>query len=502
MVIIIRYCSTRGKAELATSAETIIKGLAPDGGLYIPADTIDPFTTGKLPSGSYHDLAIGIFKLYLSDYSNAEIENSIFSAYNADNFDHPSITPVNKLSENIYVMELWHGPTYAFKDIALQILPYLMQTAVKITGERSEIVILTATSGDTGKSALEGFRDVPGTMIIVYYPGNGVSEIQKLQMITQEGSNVAVAAVTGNFDHTQNGVKMLFNNQQLADQLLSAGYRLSSANSINWGRLLPQIVYYFAAYNDLVGRGVLKPGDKINFVVPTGNFGNILAGYYARQLGLPVKGLICAANRNNVLSDFINSGLYNCRRPFHATSSPSMDILISSNLERLLYELNGHDPELLSAWMRDLSKRGKYRVNRETFNRIQDLFWSDYADDEETGQAIADTYRNYNYLIDTHTAVGKAVLDKYLAFGNENCPTVLLSTASPFKFAGSVIRALSGDNEYQDESEFGLLEILARETGSKVPDNLASLSSKLIKHKKVIAPEVMRDHLRSCLNLI
>lgn len=495
------YCSTRGKTDLVTSAEAIIKGLAPDSGLYVPAKAILPFETNRLPAGDYRNIAAIIFEIFLSDYSTAEIENTVLAAYNTDNFDHPLITPLHKLSEDLFVAELWHGPTYAFKDIALQILPYLIRTAVQKTGEESEIVILTATSGDTGKAALEGFRDVPRTRIIVYFPGNGVSEVQKLQMTTQEGSNVSVAAVKGNFDDTQYGVKKIFNDQKLAIRLAKSGYRLSSANSINWGRLLPQIVYYFSTYNELVSRGEITPGGRVNYVVPTGNFGNILAGYYARQLGLPLRKLICAANSNNVLSDFIKSGFYNSRRPLHLTSSPSMDILISSNLERLLFELNGRDPERLSSWMNDLNKHGNYRVDKNTLSKIQNLFWSDYADEIETGQAIADTYRNFNYLIDTHTAVGKAVFDKYLTFESEKCPTVLLSTASPFKFAESVTRSLYGSSRYFEKTEFELLDILARETNTKVPHNLAGLNLKPVRHKQIIAPDKMRDHLLSCINI-
>lgn len=476
-----------------------MKGLATDGGLYVPAEEITPFTGKKLFADNYQELANIIFVPFLSDFDSSEIEGAISSAYNDNNFDHPLITPLHKLSGSLFVMELWHGPTYAFKDIALQILPHLLQTAVKKTGEKSEIVILTATSGDTGKSALEGFRDVSGTRIIVFFPEKGVSEVQKLQMTTQEGCNVVVAAVKGNFDDTQTGVKAIFNDHRLADQLANDGYRLSSANSINWGRLLPQIVYYFAAYNNLVGQGEIQPGDEINYVVPTGNFGNILAGYYARQLGLPVKRLICAANRNNVLSDFIKSGIYNSCRRLYATSSPSMDILISSNLERLLFTLNGRDPELLSSWMTDLSNHGEYRINRGTLDSIQNLFWSDYADDEETRQKIADTYRDFNYLIDTHTAVGKAVLDKYLALENDSCPAVILSTASPFKFTGSVMQALFGNNAVKNISELELLETLARETGIEVPANLAGLRYKPIRHKQVITSETMRDHLLYCL---
>ncbi len=496
-----RYYSTRDRKEYTTAAKVIKRGLAPDGGLFVPAEMAAPFEADNLPTGHYRKIATAIFKLFLTDFSCEQIENAVNFAYTAKNFDHPDVTPLHKLTADLFILELWHGPTYAFKDIALQILPQLMRTAVQITGERSEIVILTATSGDTGKSALEGFRDVDGTNIIVYFPEKGVSDIQKLQMITQEGSNVEVAAVRGNFDNTQTGVKEIFNDRKLAEKLEKAGYRLSSANSINWGRLLPQIVYYFAAYRDLVGREELLPGEKINFVVPTGNFGNILAGYYARQLGLPINRLICAANRNNVLSDFINSGRYNSRRPLHMTLSPSMDILISSNLERLLFELTGHDTMRINSWMKQLQESGEYLVDGETLQNLQELFWADYANDEETVQFIKNTYRNYNYLIDTHTAVGKAVLSKYRNREEDNCLSVILSTASPYKFTGSVARALFDGRRFKNTSELELLKILSRETGIPIPANLADLYQKPIRHRQVISPAAIRDHLLSCLNL-
>jgi threonine synthase len=496
-----RYYSTRGKAELTGAAEVIMKGLAPDGGLYVPSEDTASFKVGDLPSGSYQEIAKTIFRLYLTDYSDHEIDNAIDSAYSSANFDHPRITPLHRITGKLHIMELWHGPTYAFKDIALQILPRLLNMAMAKSDQISEIVILTATSGDTGKSALEGFRDVEGVRIIVYFPENGVSEVQKLQMITQEGGNVSVAAVKGNFDDTQAGVKAIFSDRKLSDQLAETGYSLSSANSINWGRLLPQIVYYFAAYQDLVEKGEIAPGEVINFVVPTGNFGNILAGYYARIIGLPVNRLICASNRNNVLSDFINSGIYNSRRPLHLTSSPSMDILISSNLERLLFELTGHDFEKVSCWMSELKDTGEYQVDRDTLEKLRQIFWSDYADEEEASQAIADTYNNFQYLIDTHTAVGMTVLGKYVRHEKDNARSVLLSTASPYKFAGSVARALFGEERFKDIPELELLEILSRETGSQIPANLANLERKPVRHKQVITRDAMRSHLLEVLKL-
>ncbi|MGM0651558.1 MAG: threonine synthase [Bacillota bacterium] len=495
------YYSTREGKTLVNSAEVIKKGLAPDGGLFVPANTVTPFSINNLPGGSYKDIARTIFELYLTDFEPENLGKAVSAAYNIDNFDHEDITPLKKMSDELYFLELWHGPTYAFKDIALQILPHFLRNAVRITDEKSEVVILTATSGDTGKSALEGFSNVPETHIIVYYPENGVSEIQQLQMTTQEGHNLGVAAVKGNFDDAQSGVKALFNDHKLAEKLAESGYRLTSANSINWGRLLPQIIYYFKTYDDLVQGQEIQTGDRINFVVPTGNFGNILAGYYARQLGLPINRLICAANRNNVLSDFIRTGNYNSRRPLHKTYSPSMDILISSNLERLLFELTGHNIGTINYWMNKLQSTGEYSLDSTTLNRLQKIFWADYANDRETLETIEDIYKHYNYLVDTHTAVGKAVLQKYLKAEKDHTPTVILSTASPFKFCGSVIKALFGENRYRGKSELELLEILSRETGNPIPANLADLAEKPVKHKQVIERENLYDHLLKVLSL-
>ena len=495
-----RYRSTRGFIQTASAAEAIIEGIAPDGGLYVPTETVPPFILDQLPAADYRELAKTIFTPYLTGFDNNSLTDAVAKAYGPNKFDHPAVTPLHILDEKLAVLELWHGPTAAFKDIALQLLPHLMHIAIQQSGEEKEIVILTATSGDTGKSALEGFKNIHGIRIIVYYPETGVSEIQKLQMTTQDGDNVDVVAVKGNFDDAQNGVKTLFNDPRLSAILAGAGKRLSSANSINWGRLLPQIVYYFAAYLELVKRG-LSSGKKVNFVVPTGNFGNILAGYYACRLGLPVNRLICAANRNNVLSDFINSGTYNCRRPLHQTLSPSMDILVSSNLERLLFELSNQDAELVNSWMGQLKRDGVYTVNTEVYEKIRELFWSGYADDQQTIETIAAVYKRHNYLLDTHTAVGRAVLTDYWEQEADGLPAVIISTASPYKFTGSVTKAILGSRFNQNLSETELIKVLAAETGTVVPANLAELELKEIKHKQVIAPEAMRNHLLETLNI-
>ncbi len=495
------YQSTRGQAEHVQSTEAIIQGIAPDGGLYVPVSEIAPLAVAELPTDSYQNLAKAILKIFLTDFNDTEIEEAVTAAYNSRCFDHVQITPLKFLSKELAVMELWHGPTYAFKDIALQILPHLLTKAMEKRGEKSEVVILTATSGDTGKSALEGFRDVEGIRIIVFFPHNGVSEIQKLQMVTQEGGNVSVAAVEGNFDDTQNGVKEIFSNRSLSQKLLHAGYQLSSANSINWGRLLPQIVYYFKAYQDLIDKKVIRRKQKINFVVPTGNFGNILAGYYAFKLGLPVNRLICASNSNNVLTDFINNGLYNSSRELKQTLSPSMDILISSNLERLLFELTDRNSQKTKVWMEELKSRGKYTVGKGTLKRLQELFWADSADDRETLETIASVFRNYQYLVDTHTAVGLKVWEKYRSRSEDTSPTVILSTASPYKFAGSVLQAINGGPLEKDLTELEMLNQLARQTGTAVPINLADLEGKEIRHRARIPRDKMDSHLLGVLSV-
>lgn len=498
-----QYQSTRGKCKPVPAAEAIKMGIAPDGGLFVPEE-IPQLSPGELQDMlplSYTGRAVRVLEKFLTDFSTAEITRCVESAYRVKKFDAPEIAPVRTLNNGTHVLELWHGPTCAFKDMALQILPHLLTRAAAKTGEQDEIVILVATSGDTGKAALEGFRDVPGTRIIVFYPGRGVSEVQKLQMVTQEGQNVHVFAVDGNFDDTQSGVKSIFGDPQINAQLEQSGFRFSSANSINWGRLVPQVVYYLSAYLDLVRAGKIQAGEPINFVVPTGNFGNILAGYYAAQMGLPINKLICAANENNVLTEFIRTGIYDRNREFRRTISPSMDILVSSNLERLLYEVVGHDPKPVDDWMERLKETGWYDVDPQTRNIIDRLFWSEYATDEETRQTIKETFATCGYLLDTHTAVGKNVYDKYVMATGDKTKTVLVSTASPFKFNASVAQAVLGDEQVAGKSEFELLEVLARASGMPIPAGLKDLDKKPVLHNRTVPPEEMATAVKKALGL-
>ncbi|MDP4094106.1 MAG: threonine synthase, partial [Bacillota bacterium] len=438
-------------------------------------------------------------KYFLDDYTDEEISDCVRSAYNTSKFDSVDIAPLYKLSENVHVLELWHGPTCAFKDMALQILLHFLTKAVKKTGEKSEIVILVATSGDTGKAALEGFKDVGGTKIIVFFPEEGVSAIQKMQMVTQEGGNVYSLGVEGNFDDAQNGVKAIFADAEVNSELEQKGYKFSSANSINWGRLVPQIVYYFSAYAELVKTGEIKAGEPINFVVPTGNFGNILAAYYACQMGLPVNRLICASNDNNVLTDFINTGTYDKNREFKKTISPSMDILISSNLERLLFEMTGHNSQLVSEWMNRLKKDGRYTVDADCKKKISKLFWAGFSSENETIKTIESIYNEYGYVVDTHTAVGIDVYDKYVISTGDITKTVAVSTASPFKFNESVSRAIFGQDAVNGKSEFELLEDLSQKCGIAIPKGLKDLDKKEIRHKTVCNKSEMKDQVKKIL---
>ncbi|MCL6447836.1 MAG: threonine synthase [Armatimonadetes bacterium] len=498
------YESTRGKAAPATSAEAIKMGIAPDGGLFVPDRPvkISREQLAEMAGRSYRHLARDILQLYLTDFSAEEIVTCVTPAYGADRFADPAVAPVRPLDRGrgLHVLELFHGPTCAFKDFALQILPHLLTRAMVKTGENKEIAILVATSGDTGKAALEGFKDVPGTRIIVFYPAEGVSEIQKLQMVTQEGGNVHVIGVRGNFDHAQNGVKEIFGNRALNEEIGRAGCRFSSANSINWGRLLPQIVYYFFAYLDLLAKGELAAGEEINFVVPTGNFGNILAAFYARRMGLPVHRLVLAANRNNVLTDFIRTGIYDRNRPFYKTISPSMDILISSNLERLLFELTGRDGTKITAWMEELKAKGRYRVDAATHAKIREIFWSDAAGDTETMAAVRHTYQQYGYLIDPHTAVGMHVYERYREATGDRRKTIVASTASPFKFNQSVVQAVWGPEAVRGKSEFALLEFLAQKTGLSIPPGLRDLNKKPVRHTLAVEPADMAGTVRKILS--
>ncbi len=495
------YVSTRGKTEPVPSAQAIKMGIAPDGGLFVPDRSVQITAKqlAKMAGTPYRQLAQTILEPFLSDFSAEEVRTCVAHAYSSVTFAAPAVAPVIRLGDGLYVLELWHGPTCAFKDFALQILPQLLSRAVAKTGGREKIAVLVATSGDTGKAALEGFKDVAGTSIIVFYPAEGVSAVQKLQMVTQEGGNVHVIGVQGNFDQAQSGVKEIFGDKAMREEAGRCGYRFSSANSINWGRLLPQIVYYFFAYLDLLARGELAAGEEINFVVPTGNFGNILAAFYARQMGLPVHRLILAANRNNVLTEFIRTGVYDRNRPFYKTISPSMDILISSNLERLLFACTGRDAEKVAAWMTELREKGRYRVDGATHAKISALFWSASADDNETMAAIRDTYQQYNYLIDPHTAVGMHVYNRYLQATRDFRKTIIASTASPFKFNQSVVQAIWGAEAVRQKSEFELLDFLTRETGLSIPPGLRDLNKKPVRHTRTVRPEDMSRAVRDIL---
>jgi len=495
------YRSTRGAAGNITSAEAIKRGLAPDGGLFVPEE-IPKLTEEEIYSLAdmdYNQRAVYILSRFLTDYTREELIECVNGAYGRGKFEGDSVAPLRKLNGNVYMMELWHGPTCAFKDVALQLLPRLLVKAVEKTGEKAETVILVATSGDTGKAALEGFKDVEGTRIIVFFPKEGVSQMQKMQMITQEGGNVASIAVEGNFDDTQSGVKAIFSDKDLEAEMLSKGMKFSSANSINWGRLVPQIVYYFSAYADMLASGQIEKGEKINFTVPTGNFGNILAAWYAREMGLMINKLICASNENNVLTEFINTGKYNRLRDFKKTISPSMDILISSNLERLLYELSGRDSGQVSQWMDKLKSEGGYSVSEEVSRRIRELFWASYSNDSETINTIRDVYNDYNYVVDTHTAVGIDVYDKYVISTGDITKTVIASTASPFKFNKSVARAILGEDAIEGKSEFELIDVIAGKCSLEIPKGLQGLKDKEILHKTVCTREAMIDEVRKIL---
>ena len=400
------------------------------------------------------------------------------------------------LDGNTHCLELWHGPTCAFKDMALQMLPHLLTASLTKTDEKKTVCILVATSGDTGKAALEGFRDVARTKILVFYPQHGVSDIQELQMVTQEGANVGVCSVVGNFDDAQTGVKVIFGDEALAQELEERGYFLSSANSINWGRVLPQIVYYISAYCDLRQSGAIEKGQAINVCVPTGNFGNILAAYYAKQMGVPIKTMICASNENNVLTDFINTGIYNRNRPFHNTISPSMDILISSNLERLLFELSGHDDKLVAGYMEQLATNGSYQVDSSIRAKMQQDFAAGYCDDDGARKMIAKVWEEKKYLIDPHTAVAFDVLEQYRSRTGDDTVSVVVSTASPFKFCSSVLTALGVEDQ---EKGTAILEQLTQVTGVVAPDSLARLKDKTPRFNTVIEKTAMKDQVLEML---
>jgi threonine synthase len=476
-----KYKSTRSKTPVMYSSEAIIKGIAEDGGLYVPLQlpTLDK-SLEDMSSLDYKKLAYIIMSRFLTDFSEKELKNCIDAAYN-DKFDTPLIAPLVEKA-GVHFLELYHGPTLAFKDMALSILPHLLKTSMKKQSIHQEVIILTATSGDTGKAALEGFANVEGTKIMVFFPQDGVSNIQKLQMVTQEGSNTFVSAIEGNFDDAQNAVKSIFNDKQLAEKLADKGYILSSANSINIGRLIPQVVYYFYGYLTLLKEGKISKDESINVVVPTGNFGNILAAFYAKKMGLPIGKLICASNENNVLYDFIKTGVYDRKRALHLTSSPSMDILISSNLERLLYEISDANEELILDLMHRLSTEGIYEIPDTMKQRLND-FYGDYATEAEVFEAIKQLYETEGYIIDTHTAVAYSVYQKYRKHTGDTAPTIIASTASPFKFGKDVSKAIGLD--IADLDDFELLEKLADAAKVKLPAAVKELKSKPILHKSL-----------------
>lgn len=454
----LHYKSTRSENQKVTASQAIAQGISSDGGLFVP-ETFPCYSyvdLQNLQNCTYMERAAKILSDFLPEFTVDEINSCVSQAYDSHKFSGDSPAPVVLLQNgpvNMYLLELWHGPTCAFKDMALQILPHLLTKSMQKIHSSNTSVILVATSGDTGKAALEGFKDVPGTKILVFYPENGVSPMQKKQMDTQEGQNVNVCAIMGNFDDAQSGVKRIFTDARINQRLHENGMTFSSANSINWGRLLPQIVYYFSAYCDLMAKGEIDyEGEKVNIVVPTGNFGNILAAYYAKKMGLPVNKLICASNANNVLTEFLRTGVYDRNRPFYTTISPSMDILISSNLERLLYDLSGEDSARMVDWMGQLSQFGKYEVDKSILAAIQDVFYAGYCDDEETKKTIREMYETENYLCDPHTAVAVNVYHQYVKETQDiNTPAIIASTANPYKFADSVLNALGKHSELADE---------------------------------------------------
>ena len=482
------YFSTRGASECVSSAAAILKGLASDGGLFVPA-SFPQMTLAEIEALvplSYEERAVRILRLFLTDYTEAELRGCVERAYGRT-FDDVRRAPVRTVGE-LEVLELWHGPTSAFKDMALQLLPQLMSTARVKEGERDTILILVATSGDTGKAALEGFADTEGIRIMVFYPNGGVSPVQRLQMVTQTGANVSVVAVRGNFDDAQRGVKEIFGDAVMAEELAALRTKLSSANSINWGRLVPQIVYYFSAYADLLGERSIAAGDAVNFTVPTGNFGNILAGYYAKRMGLPVGKLVCASNANNVLTDFLQTGIYDRKRDFYQTMSPSMDILVSSNLERLLYYLT-EDTAQVAAWMRELAEVGKYDASR-LLPALRESFWAAFADDAATEEEIRAVYERTGYTLDTHTAVAYRAAEGYRRATGDTRPMVVLSTASPYKFGASVLHALGEDAAGLDE--FTQMTLLKERSGMEIPARLAALRAAAVLHEGICERDGMR----------
>ena len=493
------YRSTRSNSAPVTASQAILKGLSDDGGLFVPdhIPTLDK-SLKELAGMTYQQVAYEVMKLFLTDFTEEELKNCINSAYDSK-FDTEKIAPLVK-ADDAYYLELFHGSTIAFKDMALSILPHLMITSARKNNIKNEIVILTATSGDTGKAALAGFADVKGTRIIVFYPKNGVSPIQEKQMVTQKGANTFVVGIHGNFDDAQRGVKELFGDTALEEELQRKGYVFSSANSINWGRLVPQIVYYFSAYSDAVANGRIKAGEKINFAVPTGNFGDILAGYYAKLMGLPVAKFICASNSNNVLSDFINTGIYDRRREFYKTVSPSMDILVSSNLERLLYSITEDDAAKVSEWMQQLTANGTYNVGEKVNNRILEEFFGAWVDELETKETIGRVFNDNEYLMDPHTAVAWRACEKYRLVSSDDTYCIVLSTASPYKFSDVVLEAAGSEEDAKLEPFDGLRKLHAL-SGLPIPEPMLAMEKMPILHQEVIESADMKKAVETALKL-
>lgn len=493
----ILYKSTRSKDGYLKASEAILKGLADDGGLFVPTEIpkLD-VSIEELSKMTYQQVAYEVMKLYFTDFTEEELKNCINKAYDSK-FDTEEIAPLAEV-DGAYYLELFHGKTIAFKDMALSILPHLLTTSAKKNNVKNEIVILTATSGDTGKAAMAGFADVPGTRIIVFYPKHGVSPIQEKQMVTQKGANTYVVGITGNFDDAQTAVKKMFNDHEMAAELDQAGFQFSSANSINIGRLVPQIVYYVYAYASLVRDGKIKDGQEINVVVPTGNFGNILAAYYAKQMGLPIHKLICASNENRVLYDFFRTGTYDRKRDFILTTSPSMDILISSNLERLIYRLTGENAEKCAELMKSLSEGGEYTITDEMKAQLGD-FYGNFCSEKETADAISEIYKDSNYVIDTHTAVAAGVYKKYVSETEDHLPTVIASTASPYKFTRSVMDALGED--HKDLDDFGLVDALSALSKVPVPRAVEEIRTAPVLHDRVVDAVDMPAAVRDILNI-
>ena len=491
------YKSTRNSNLKVTASEAILKGLAPDGGLFVPEKLpVLGKSMEELKDLNYQDTAYEVMKCFLTDFTEEELRNCIEKAYDSK-FDDEAIAPLVKV-EDTYYLELFHGATIAFKDMALSILPHLMTTSAKKNQVKNEIVILTATSGDTGKAALAGFADVEGTKIIVFYPKNGVSHVQELQMVTQKGDNTSVVAIHGNFDNAQSGVKAMFENKELEKELNEAGYQFSSANSINIGRLVPQVVYYVYAYAKLLQNEEIAEDEEINVVVPTGNFGNILAAYYAKNMGIPIAKLICASNENKVLYDFFQTGTYDRNREFVLTTSPSMDILISSNLERLIYKISGEDARKDTDLMTELKTKGSYAITGEMKANLAD-FAAGYATEEQVAKTIHDIYEDTGYVMDTHTAVAATVYKAYREDSKDDRKTVIASTASPYKFAGSVMSAI--DPKYKGQDDFKLIEELQKVSGTEIPNAIKEIMNAEIRHNTECDVDQMEQTVKNILSV-